>query len=120
MQETKKMNRLEGLTSLKEKIAVYVPSTIDVNKKIDNSFYVHEILKEFSEIFGGATAYNASGAWVSSEKGLIIEDVVIVYSYSDKLTNNDIDKIICICEWLKDELKQECISLEVNDKLYFI
>lgn len=120
MQKTKKMNSLEGLTCLKEKVAVYVPSTFNINESIDNSFYVHEVLKEFSEIFGGATAISADGAWVSSKKGLVLEENKIIYSFCEKLTNETVDKILDICQWLKKEMEQEAISLEINGKLYFI
>lgn len=120
MQKTKKMNSLEGLTCLKEKVAVYVPSTFNINESIDNSFYVHEVLKEFSEIFGGATAISADGAWMSKANGLVLEKNIIIYSYCDNLTNENVDKVLSICEWLKSELKQEAISLVINNQLYFV
>ena len=108
-------------SGLSEKIAVYVPSTYDGNREmIDNSAYVQQVMKELAELFGGSTAYQASGAWISEEKGLIIENITIVYSYCDILTNEKIDDVIKICEYIKEEMKQEAISLEINNKLYFI
>lgn len=112
--------RLENLTCLKERIAIYVPSTVDVDKKINNEFYVNQVLTKFSEIFGGATAINADGAWVSNEKGIVLEKNKIVYSYCDRLTNETIDEVLNICQWLKQELRQEAISLVINNQLYFI
>ena len=108
-------------SGLSEKIAVYVPSTYDGNREvIDNSAYVQKVMEELAELFGGATAYEASGAWISEEKGLIIENVTIVYAYCDTLTNEAIDDVIKICEHIKEGLKQEAVSIEINDKLYFI
>lgn len=114
------MEKLKNLTCFKESVKVYVPSTLDVDKKINNIFYVREVMKKFSEIFGGATAYQADGAWISDNKGLIVESVTIIYSYCDRLTNETVDKILDICKWIKKELKQECISLEINGKFYFV
>lgn len=120
MEKTKKMNSLENLTCLKEKISVYVPSTFNVDESIDNSFYVNQVLKEFSEIFGGASAIDADGAWVSNKKGLVIEENKIIYSYTDNLDNEKIDKVLNICQWLKEEMQQEAISLVINGNFYFI
>jgi len=121
MEKTVKIEkRLEGLTCLKERVAIYIPSTININEEVDNTFYVNEILTKFSEIFGGATAINADGAWVSNKKGLVIEKNKIVYSYCDRLTNEKIDEVLNICQWLKQELRQEAISLVINNQLYFI
>lgn len=120
MEKTKKVNSLKNLTCLKERVAVYVPSTVNVDEEVDNTSYVHEVLKEFSEIFGGATAINADGAWVSNEKGIVLEKNTIIYSFTNNLNNETIDKILNICQWLKDEMKQEAISLVINNQLYFI
>jgi hypothetical protein len=115
---------LQNKTMLTNKVSIYIPSKINISKinikTIDNSEYVEAVMKKMSLLFGGATAYNASGAWMSEEKGLIIENVTIIYSYCDGLKNEEIDKVINICEWLKNELQQEAVSLEVNGKLYFI
>lgn len=114
------MEKLMEKTCLKEKVSVYIPSTFDVNQKIDNSFYVNHVLTAFSLLFGGASSYEAKGAWVSDEKGLVIEDVTIVYSFTSEINDDVIEKVLDICEWIKEEMKQECVSLEVNNKLYFI
>lgn len=118
MEIKEKLGKLGG--GLSEKISVYVPSTFDGDKRIDNSAYVQQVMKELAELFGGSTSVKASGAWISEEKGLIVENITIVYSYSDNLTNEKIDAVINICNWLKNKLEQEAVSLEINGKLYFI
>lgn len=107
--------------NLKNRIAIYVPSTINVNKEIDTSFYVNTIAEKFSDFFGGATAIQASGFWISEKIGLVAEKVTIVYAFSDTtiLKKHEQD-IINLCNWLKTELSQEAISLECNNELYFI
>lgn len=115
------MTLLEKLGSgLKDRIVVYVPSTVNVNQSIDNSVYVRHVMEELSKLFGGATAYDANGAWLSDEKGLVIEQVTMVYSFTDSLDNQKLEKVIELCEWIKEEMSQECVSLEVNGQLYFV
>lgn len=100
---------------------IYVPSTMDVNKTADNSEMVRGTLQFLSGLFGGATATDARGAWVSSSAGLVVEDVTICYAFTDlrgKFMNRK--KVTAYAARLRDEMKQEAISLEIDGRLYFI
>lgn len=112
---------LKGLFSLDHNIKLYIPSTIDIDKKIDTTIYINEALQLFSSEFGGATSYDAIGAWSSQTLGLVTESVRIIESYA---TREQIEKslilIIRYAQKLKTELHQEAISLEYDNKLYFI
>ena len=113
--------QLKALFCLDHNIKLYIPSTIDIDKKTDTAGHVVECLALFGDLFGGATSYNAKGAWISDQKGLVIEGVKIVESYA---TGEDIDKHIeAVLKYalkLKKELKQEAISLEYNNKLFLV
>ena len=112
---------LKGLFCLDHNIKLYIPSTVDVDKSIDNTEYVNLTLAKFGEWFGGATSYDATGAWLSQDKGLITEAVKIVESYATKeACIESLDKVIKLAEELKSKLNQEAISLEYDNKLYFI
>ena len=120
MKKAKIQKALKGLFCLDHNVKIYVPSTIDVNKKIDNSSYVKQALELFSDLFGGATSYDAKGAWLS-KKGLVVEDVKIVESYATKeALEKGLNKVLRYAEKLKRELKQEAVSVEYDNKLYFI
>ena len=115
------MTVLEKLGSgLKNRIVVYVPSTVNVNVMIDNGKYVRYVMEELSKLFGGATAYDALGSWLSDDVGLVTENVKLVYSFTDELDNQKLEKVVELCEWIKREMSQECVSLEVNGQLYFV
>ena len=107
--------------NLKNKISIYVPSTCNVNQTIDNSEYVEKTACFLSKLFGGCTAQDVNGFWISDNKGMIKEDVKIVYAFC---TQKDFEKheseIIDYCEIMKNILAQEAISLEFNNELYFI
>lgn len=103
------------------KVAIYVPSTVDVDKEVNNEQQVLQIIKKLSLLFGGATASDAVEGWVANDGQTVIEKIKIVYSYctSEQLKEN-IDTILEICENLKKEMLQEAITLEINGQVKFI
>ena len=115
------MKTLKYKFDLDCKVSIYVPSTINVNEKCDNSAQVMNVITELSKLFGGATASQAVGGWVCEDGNTVVENVTIVYAFctSDQL-NQNIDEVISICETLKKEMSQEAISLEINGQLGFI
>jgi pyruvoyl-dependent arginine decarboxylase (PvlArgDC) len=116
------MNRkLKNLIVLESNVKIYVPGTIEINKTFDNTEIVNRALSILSSYFGGSTSYAAVGCWISQNIGLIKENVTICESYCKETDlKKHIDSIIEFCESLKTELNQEAISLEINNKLYFV
>ena len=117
-----KLNSLSSYFSLNNRVAIYVPSTIDVDVTIDNSKYVADITKQFCLMFGGATSQNVVGSWYSEELNKVVtENVTIVYSNcSDEQLENNISEVENIAKKLCEDMRQECISLEVNNVLHFV
>lgn len=113
-------NALKNQFHLDHVVKLYVPSTYNVDQPIDNTPYVNRTLEKFSGIFGGATAIDGKGAWLSDEQKLVQEKVTIVYSFGEKLDNKTINQVVTYAKTLKEELKQSAISLEVDGKMYFI
>lgn len=117
----KKLMQLENLVKLSSKVSIIVPSTYDVDKAIDSTAYVDAILTALSDMFGGATASDTLGCWLSPTAGLVKEKSVTVFAYChEKDLADNIGAIIEKCEWLKSEMKQEAIAMEVNGEMYFI
>lgn len=115
------MKALKFKFDLDSKVAIYVPSTVDVNCSVDNSAMVEYVIARLSEMFGGATASDAVGGWMSSEVGLVTERVTIVYSFCRKSDFADnIEAILEICEKIKSEMSQEAVTLEYNGQVKFI
>ena len=104
---------------LKNRIAIYVPSTYHDGPAPDNvvNYYINDTLKKLSNLYGGATMTPARGAFVSDNGSLIMENIYICYSYCDSYDVNDVR---AICENLKTVFNQEAISLEINNTLEFI
>ena len=107
--------------SLKNKLSIYVPSTCNVNQVIDNTKQVEKTSCFLSKLFGGCTSINASGKWISDDKGLISENITICFAYCStkdflKYENEIIDFLKTLCF----EMSQECISVSFNNELFFI
>lgn len=106
---------------LKNKIAIYVPSTINVNQKTDSAAQVNNTCVFLSGLFGGCTSFNAAGCWTGKTGELVKENITIIYAYCTSLQLLKSKKtIINYCRELCMEMSQEAISLEINNKLYFI
>lgn len=102
-------NRLKAMFSLKSKITVYIPATVNKAATL------------LSECFGGATSTEALGYWVSDTAGLVKENTTMVFAYAgeDDLKKN-LDKVIDFCENLKIEMSQDAVALELNGEMFFI
>lgn len=103
------------------RVAVYVPSTIDAVEAVENRQAVEYVAGFLSDLFGGATAQPASGYWKSAVHGLIAEEVTIVYSNARPADiENNADRIAALASWIKQEMKQEAVSIEINSSLYIV
>ena len=113
--------KLQNVFKLSSKVVVYIPSTTDIDKEIDNTSHVNDCASLLSDCFGGATSTQALGYWVSNTAGLVKEKTTMVFAYaSESDLNTKIDVVIDYCEELKAELKQDAIALEINGEMYFI
>ncbi len=113
--------KLKNIIKLSSKIAIFVPSTIDIDKKADTSMIVDNTLKLLASLYGGSTCSNSIGTWVSTSGELVKERIKYVYAYcTTEQLDASVDQVIDYCENLKKELGQEAIALEINNELYFI
>ena len=113
--------KFSEMDSLATKVAIYVPSTIDIDKPVNNSEWIEKTAVFFSDLFGGCTACDVSGYWITHEKQLIREKPVIIYSFTTEEKAQEAEtKIIEYVQEMKKEMRQECISVEYNNRLYFI
>lgn len=115
------MKNLKFKFDLDSKVAIYVPSTTNISTECDNIEQVRTVIGKLSAMFGGATASEAVGGWVSQSGETIVERVTIVYAFctTSSLSDN-FEKVLEICNWLKNLMGQEAITLEVNGQVKFV
>ena len=105
------------------KIAVIIPSTTNVNEDASPETvanWVRSAKVKFARLFGGFTAHNAVGGWVSQEHGLIEENVTIVTSYTDEDGLGFVEMVREFAAQMAAALGQEVVSVEIDHQLEFI
>lgn len=110
-------------TKMTARVAVYVPGTSgpDTADADLAARMTEQTAAALSELFGGATITDASGAWVSDTCGLVREAVKIVYSFAmPEQLDEHADEILRIVEQVKREMRQEMVSVEINGALYLV
>lgn len=113
--------KFSEMDSLSTKVAIYVPSTVNIDVAIDNSDMVEKTAIFLSDLFGGCTACDVSGYWITQEKQLVRENPVVVYAYTtEEKAREAEEKIIDFVQQMKKEMRQECISVEYCNRLYFV
>lgn len=113
--------RLKNMFSLRSKITVYIPATVNINEEIDNTEYVNRAATLLSNCFGGATSTEALGYWTSPTAGLVKENTTMVFAYAaESDLKEKLDKVIDFCQELKEEMKQDAVALELNGEMFFI
>jgi CRP-like cAMP-binding protein len=102
-------------------IGIYIPTTLDVDQTADTSAWVEQTLAFLGTLFGGATSNQAQGVWNSDKAGLVSETIFIVRTYASQAElDRHLPNVLTYVERLKEELKQEAMALEVNQKLLII
>jgi hypothetical protein len=105
-------------------LAVYVPSTQDVDKVISESELksrVDEVSKYLATIFGGFTKSEKVGGFMTSQSELVTEDVVPVVSFATKsdYEANKNKLVSKLSEWAR-KWGQEAIGFEFEGDLYYV
>jgi len=121
MKETTKTNK--DMETLKNRISIFVPSTYEGNKSAKFMQYreTKRAAAYFANYFGGSTKQAATGYYISDTKGLIQEKQNIIYSNcSDTQLQAHKDKIIAYAKRLKNRMKQEAITITINNEMIFI
>lgn len=105
-------------------ISLFIPSTIEINKSTDNTEYVKMVIKSITNKYNNIEDikfYNTKGSWYSDNtNSVVIEDITIITTVLNTLTIEDINYFIEIANYLKFEMSQDAISLNINGSLCLI
>lgn len=121
VQDTAEIMQKTGAVELSQRVALYVPGTHGPATATDNAAQVERVAAEFSRMFGGATAQESTGFWMSNTAGLVCETVTIVYANCTAEQLRDrLPDILTLAQQIKREMAQEAVSAEINGTLYII
>ena len=105
-------------------IAVYVPSTKDVDKNITTTELrarVKEVEKYLAETFGGFTSAEKVGGYLSSKSSVVTEKVIPVTAFAtmQSFKDNKAKLVNKMSVWAK-KWGQEAIGFEFEGDLYYV
>lgn len=110
-----------GAVTLPQRVALYVPGTQGPATTTDNAAQVERVARRFCEMFGGATAQQSTGYWVSEGAGLVREAVTIVYAACTAAQLREhLPDVLTLAQQIKQDMAQEAVSIELNGALYII
>lgn len=110
-----------GAVTLPQRVALYVPGTQGPATATDNAEQVERVARRFCEMFGGATAQQSAGYWLSESAGLVREAVTIVYAACTAAQLREhLPDVLTLAQQIKQDMSQEAVSVEVNGALYII
>lgn len=106
----------------KNSISLFVPSTANVSRYVNNSYYVNYCYNKIKSLYNNNIKYyDTRGSWYSEElKQIIIENITIITLKTDKLTEKDIKIFIQLAKWIKKEMQQEGVSIAINAALAIV
>ena len=108
---------LEG----KNSISIVIPSTLDADVEIDNSEYVTKYLSILNKEYKKITVSNSVGSWYSDDLNkVIIEKNTIITINSKNLSVEDINSMLNLAILIREDMKQEAVSVLVNDSLCIV
>lgn len=105
----------------KNEVAIYVPSTINVNEVVDNKEMVAIVRGMLEANFGETRIEDTKGSWFSEDNNeVVVEDITIVKAYTNQLTTSQINLLTFIGEFVKERMTQEGVSVTINDSLMIV
>lgn len=119
-----KLPNEDKLFHLPIEMAVYVPSTQDVDKTISKKEMtnrVTEVSKYLANLFGGFTRTDKIGGFLASNNNIVIENVEPVTAFATKIDfqKNKQKLIAKLSEWARS-WGQEAIGFEYEGDLYYV
>lgn len=105
------------------KISIYVPSTIDVNK-VNPGFenLTKDTIKKLQKDFNkNVQRYNTKGAWKAEDGKIVYEDInILTIDATEESFEGTLRYFIQLASQLKNDLSQEGISIGINEGLLII
>ena len=120
-QDTAEIMKQAGAVALPQRVALYVPGTQGPATATDNAAQVERVASRFCEMFGGATAQESTGFWMSDTAGLVREAVTIVFSACTAAQLREhLPDVLQLAQQIKAEMQQEAVTITIDQKMYII
>lgn len=120
-QDTAEIMKQAGALELPQRVTLYVPGTQGPDTATDNAAQVERVARAFCGWFGGATAQQSAGYWLSDSAGLVREAVTIVYAAcTAEQLRERLPDVLTLAQQIKAEMQQEAVTITIDQKMYII
>lgn len=107
--------------TLKHSVALYVPSTVNVDKLIDNTQIVLSIAGQMAKEFGGAhlESKDSTGFYIADNGALVAENTKVLRSFVDNV-NSAMGFMFNLAREICTELSQESVLVVIDNEAFFV
>jgi hypothetical protein len=106
-------------------LSVYIPDTINVNETIELNQHqeiVQKIITDIYHKYGSVPTYeNGLGSWFSDELNHVVYDNIIIASIElENIKKSDINFFIGLAQFIKQQMKQEGVTIAINTAMAIV
>ena len=104
-------------------LRLFIPSTLDVNNSVDNIEFVEKYYNLIESMYPGKTITitNTKGSWYSdTTNSVVIEDITILELNIKDVRESDIRIFLNLGLQVKEDMKQDAVSVMFNDALCLV
>ncbi len=115
------ISAMTGNDKLNHKLEIYISFTVDVDRDSDNRAVVEQTLQELAESFGGSSAHEIRGCWITKDGTPVFEKntVCFVYCTSAQLEAGK-KQFRELARKLRESLRQESVAIVIDGAMEFI
>ena len=104
-------------------LRLFIPSTLDVNNSVDNIEFVEKYYNLIESIYPNKTITitNTKGSWYSdTTNSVVIENITILELNIKEVKESDIRIFLSLGLQVKEDMKQDAVSVMCNDALCLV
>ena len=105
--------------NMKNTVGILVPTTININTKINNKKYVEDVENTIKDFGKTINKFDSKGSWYSDTEGVVVEENTIV-TFESNGNPFDMQLLKYLAEKLKTDMKQEAITIILNDGIAIV
>ena len=105
--------------NMKNTVGILVPTTININTKINNKKYVEEVENTIKDFGKNISKFDSKGSWYSDTEGIVVEENTIV-TFESNGNPFDMQLLKYLAKKLKTDMKQEAITIILNDGIAIV
>ena len=116
-------NEFININKDNNRISIFIPSTVNVNQKSDNSNIINYSIRYLQSCFNtnDLIYYSTSGSWYSEDNNsVVIEDITIITLDKKDITEDTIQLFIYLANYIKKAMQQEGVSIAINTALAIV